>query len=168
MVLFIFYNQLIMYELIFQRTIKLIRFLSQGMYKNGPLLKSLFLFCGIWSLNFIRFIVPPFCVSRKLQLIHVEFFGYISVVYVLFLIFLTWVCIELHGRNFKLFVVLWRPFHRCFIKLQRGWDKTSSMVDIFASFFLLSHSTLVYQTVTFFCSSDNHSKAIQTKVHEHL
>ena len=82
-------------------------------------------------------------------LMHVEFFRCIPVIYLLFLIFLTWVCIELHGRNFKLFVVLWRPFHRCFVKLQRGWDKTSSMVDVFATFFLLSHGRLVYQVAIF-------------------
>ena len=132
-------------------------FLSQGMHSNGPLLRSLFFFCGIWSLNFIQYIVPPFCISSKLQLIHVEFLGYIPVIYLLLLIFLTWVCIELHGRNYKFLVVLWRPFHRCFVKLQRGWDKTSSMVDVFASFFLLSNSTLLYQAVKFFrCQSFFH------------
>ena len=150
MVLFILLNQLIMYELIFERTVKLRMLLSQGMHSNGPLLRSLFFFCGIWSLNFIHFIAPPFCVSSKLQLIHIEFLGYVPVIYLLSLIFLTWVCIELHGRNCKLLVVLWRPFHRCFVKLQRGWDKTSSVVDAFASFFLLSNSTLLYQVVTIY------------------
>ena len=152
MVLFILLNQLIMYQLIFLRMKmrKLEMLVSQGMHSNGPLLRSLFLFCGIWSLDFIHYIVPPFCVSNKLQLIHVEFLGYVPIIYLLLLIFLTWVCIELHGRNYKLLVVLWQPFHRCFVKLQRGCDKTSSMVDVFASFFLLSNSTLLYQVVTFF------------------
>ena len=150
MVLFIFMNQLIMYKLIFERTVKLRMLLSQGMHSNGPLLRSLFFFCGIWSLDFIHSIVPPFCISSKLQLMHIEFLGYIPVVYLLLLILLTWVCIELHGRNYKLLVVLWRPFHRCFVKLQRGWDKTSSVVDAFASFFLLSNSTLLYQVVTIY------------------
>ena len=146
MVLFILYHQLIMYALIFQRTVRLRILFSQG---NGPLLKSLFFLYGIWSLNSVHLIVPPFCVSSKLQLMYVVFFGCIPVIYLLFLIFLTWVCIELHGRNFKLLLVLWRPFHRCFVKLQRGWDKTSSMVDVFATFFLLSHGRLVYQVVIF-------------------
>ena len=150
MVLFILYNQLIMYEMIFQRSLILRWLYSQGICSNGSLLKSLYFFYGIWNLTLIRFIVPPFCISSKLQLIHFELLGYMPIVYFLLLIFLTWVCIELHGRNFRLFVVLWHPFHRCFVKIQRGWDKTSSMVDVFASFFLLSHGIIVYQTITFF------------------
>ena len=73
MVLFILLNQLIMYELIFERTVKLRMLLSQGMHSNGPLLRSLFFFCGIWSLNFIHSIAPPFCISSKLQLILTDF-----------------------------------------------------------------------------------------------
>ncbi len=149
-ILFVLWSQMVMYELIFPRAGKIRMILSQVMHSNGPLLRSLFFFCGIWSLDFIHSIVPPFCISSKLQLRHVEFLGYVPVIYLLLLILLTWICIELHGRNFKLLVVVWRPFHRCFVKLQRGWDKTSSMVDVFASFFLLSNSTLVYQVVTIF------------------
>ena len=148
MIFFILYHQIFMYEIVFQKSKTLGRFVSLD--STSPLLKCVLLFYGIWTLDFIRFIVPPFCVSSKLQLIHIEFFGYISNVYFLFLVFLTWICIELHGRNFKPFVVLWRPFHRCFVKLQRGWDKTSSIVDVFASFFLLSYGTLGYRTVDVF------------------
>ena len=118
MVLFVLYHQLVTYVLIFQRTVGLRILFSQA---NGPLLKSLFFFYGIWSLNFIHLVVPPFCVSSKLQLMHVEFFRYIPVIYLLFLIFLTWVCIELHGRNFKLLVVLWRPFHRYLSEFKEDW-----------------------------------------------
>ena len=63
---------------------------------------------------------------------------YISVVYPLFLIFLTWVCIELHGRNFRPLVWLWRPFHRCFVRLRRRWDTKSDIIDVFITFVLLS------------------------------
>jgi hypothetical protein len=54
MILFILLNQLIMYELIFERSLKLRLLLSHGMYSNGPLLRSLYFFCGIWSLDFIH------------------------------------------------------------------------------------------------------------------
>ena len=148
MVLFIIYHQLIMYEIVFQKANTLGRLIYKS--KSSPLSKSVLLFYGIWTLDFIRFVVPAFCINSKLQLIHVEFFGFISSIYLLLLIFLTWVCIELHGRNFNLFVRLWRPFHRCFVKLQRGWDKTSNIVDVFASFFLLSYVTLTYQAAEFF------------------
>ena len=102
MVLFIFYSQLvIMYAICFQNNLlTLKRYILQG--NGSPLLKSLLFFIGIWNLDFIRLIVLPFCINSQLQLVHMQFFGYISIAYLLFLIFLTWVCIELHGRNFKL------------------------------------------------------------------
>ena len=146
-VLFILYNQLLMNEICFHNFSALRRVILQG--NGSPLLKSLLFFIGIWNLDFIRLIVPPFCINSKLQLTQIEFFRFASIAYLLFLIFLTWICIEFHGRNFKVFVFLWRPFHRYFVKLQRGWDKTSDIVDVFASFFLLSHVTL-HQVANFF------------------
>ena len=67
-----------------------------------------------------------------------------SIFYLLFLTFLTWTCIELHGRNFKLLVMLWRPFHKCFVRLQRKWDTKHDIVDVFASFFLLFYTKHIY------------------------
>ena len=109
-----------------------------------------FILYGIWNLDFIRYVVPPFCVSQthKLQPIHIELLNYVSVVYPLFFI-LTWVCVELHGHNFRPIVLFWRPFHRCFVKLQRGWDTRSDIIDVFASFFLLTYSKLLHQIIVF-------------------
>ena len=95
---------------------------------------------GMFNLDFFRLFTPPFCISSHLKPIHIEMFGYISVLYPLFLIFLTLVCIELHGRNFRPLVWLWRPFHRCFVRLRRRWDTKSDIIDVFITFFLLSYS----------------------------
>ncbi len=59
--------------------------------------------------------------------------------------FITWFCIELHGHNCRPLVLLWRPFHRCFVRIRRGWDTSRDIIDVFASFFLLSFSRLMYQ-----------------------
>ena len=61
-------------------------------------------FYGIWNLDFFHFLVPPFCVSSSLRIIHVVFLGYVTAFYPLCLIGVTWICIELHSRNFKFFV----------------------------------------------------------------
>ena len=63
------------------------------------------------------------------------------------LIFLTWVCVELHGRNFRPLVWLWRPFHRCFVRLRRGWDTKSDIIDVFTTFFFLTYSKILCQTL---------------------
>ena len=63
------------------------------------------------------------------------------------LIVVTWICIELHDRNFRVIVYLWRPFHRCFVRLRRGWDTKNDLIDVFATFFLLSYVKILYQTI---------------------
>ena len=54
---------------------------------------------------------------------------------------------ELHGRNFRLLVLLWRPFHRCFVRLKKGWDTRRDIIDVFATFLYLTYSKLTYQAV---------------------
>ena len=91
--------------------------------------------------------LPPYCVSNKLKFIHIAFMGYISAFYPIMLIFLTWVCVELHGRNFRPLVWLWRPVHRCFVRLRRGWDTKSDIIDAFTTFFFLTYSKILCQTL---------------------
>ena len=88
-----------------------------------------------------------FCISSKFRPIHVVFLSCISAFYPFLLILLTWFCVELHGRNFRPIVWLWRPFHRCFTQLRRSWNTKSDLIDVFASFFLLSYCKILYQTV---------------------
>ena len=101
----------------------------------------------IFNLEFGHYLIPPFCISGKLKSIHLACLGYISAFYPLILIYLTWVSVELHGRNFRPLVWLWRPFHRCFVRLQRGWDTKSDIIDVFTTFFLLSYGKIMYQTL---------------------
>ena len=91
--------------------------------------------------------LPPYCLSSKLKPIHIALFGYISAFYPILLICLTWFSVELHGRNFRPLVWLWRPFHRCFVRLRRGWNTKSDIIDVFTTFFLLSYSKIVHQTM---------------------
>ena len=117
--------------------------------KNGNLrfdMKIIYTIYGVFNLDFFRLITPPFCISSHLKTIYITLFGYISVLYPLFLIFLTWVCVELHSRNLRPLVCLWRPFHGCFIRLRRGWDTKSDIIDVFLTFFLLSYDQCVYVT----------------------
>ena len=102
---------------------------------------------GVFHLQFFHFLLPPFCTSSRLKSIHVASFGYISLFFPLLLIFLTCVCVELHGRNFRPLVWLWRPFHGCFVRLRRGWNTKSDIIDVFTTFVFLSYSTVMHQTI---------------------
>ena len=94
-----------------------------------------------------QYLLPPLCLSTKLKQFHIFFLGYISVFYPVFLIFLTWVCFSLHDYNFRPFVWLWRPFHKCFVRLRREWDIKSDLVDVFITFFLLSYAKCSYMLI---------------------
>ena len=120
-------------------------------YENNFLFKINAFFYGLLNLDFLRYVIPPFCVSRNFKLIHTIVLGYVSVLYPLCLIALTWACIRLHD-NFRPIVWLWQPFHTCLVKLRRGYrNSKNDAVDVFSAFFLLSYSKFMFQT-TFFLS----------------
>ena len=101
----------------------------------------------VFNLEFGHYLLPPYCLSSRLKFMHIAYLGYISAFYPPLLILLTWICVELHGRNFRPLVWLWKPFHRCFVRLRRGWDTKSDIIDVFTTFFLLSYGKIMYQTL---------------------
>ena len=128
--------------------------------ENGDLrlfIKAAAAFYGIFNLDFFRLLMPPFCISRQLKSIHITFLGYISVFYPILLIFLTWLCVELHGCNFRPLVMLWRPFHRCFVQLRRRWNTKSDICDVFTTFFLLSYTKILHLTLLLMSSQVIHN-----------
>ena len=111
--------------------------------------KILITLYDIWNLRFFHFLVPPFCISNSLKPFHVGLLGYISILYPICLIILTWICIELHDRNFRLLVWLLRPFQACLVRLRGRWNRKNDIIDVFSSFFLLSFSKVMYQADLF-------------------
>lgn len=99
--------------------------------------------CGVWNLDFFRHLIQPFCVSRHLNNLQALTLEYFYVVYPLVLITVTFVCIELHARNFKLIVVVWKPFHKLFVFSRRAWDPRASIINSFSTFLLLSVSKII-------------------------
>ena len=99
-------------------------------------------FYGFWNLDFFRYIIPPFCLSPNLRIIHIVFLGYISAFYPLCLIGLTWACIQLYSHNFKAFVWSWNKLNGCFLKHIKR-DSKSTMIDVFSTFLLLSYTKIV-------------------------
>jgi len=98
---------------------------------------------GFWNLDYFRYLIPPFCVSQDLKNFHVLALQYVSAFYPLLLIVLTYICVDLHGHNFRPIVWLWKPFHGCCVDVRRRWDIKTSLIDVFATFLLLSYSLFV-------------------------
>ena len=102
-------------------------------------------FYGLFSMqNVLRYLLDPLCISPSIKYIHVLFFGYLTSFYPILLICVTLIFIKLHDNNFRPVVLAWRPFHKCFTRLHRGWDTKSDIVDVFTAFFFLSCSKCLY------------------------
>ena len=115
-------------------------------------IKIIFSLYQLMNLDLVQNSIQTYCISNKLKFIHIAFLGYMSAFYPLLLIFLTWTCVELHSCNFRPLVWLWKPFHRCFVRLRRGWNMKSDIVDVFTTFFFLTYSKILYQTILFIWS----------------
>ena len=109
--------------------------------------KLILVFYGIFNLNFILPTLPPFCITSYMKLNQRPILGYITAIYPMLLILFTWIAIELHDRNYKVIVYLWRPFHKCFVQLRKGWNTKNDLIDVFANFFLLSYLKILSQTI---------------------
>ena len=104
-------------------------------------------FYGFWNLDFFRYILPPFCVSPKLQRIHIVTLYYISAFYPLCLIGVTWFFIKLRSCDIKPITWLWGKLKQYFSK--SNGIKKYSLIDVFATFFLLSYAKLVFTSFNF-------------------
>ena len=103
---------------------------------------------GIWSLEFSERLRLDICLNRSLRNIHVTTLHYISAVYPLILVGIAYVVIELHARNCKPLVWLWRLFCLPCVRLRRNWQGRTSIIDAFATFILLSYSKFLRVSIT--------------------
>ena len=91
------------------------------------------------NLDFFRTLYPYFCLHPKLNILHVISLDYIIAVYPFFLIFMTYILVTMHDNNYRLVVWAWKPFKWCLSQYQGQLNFKASLVEIFASFILLSN-----------------------------
>ena len=121
--------------------------LSQSLFGYWPPQIVLALY-GIWNLDFLQFMIPPFCVSTSLSTLQLVSLGYVSSIYPLVLCVITYYLIELHARGNWLLVKAWRPFHRLFIRCNRSSSINSSVIHTFGTFLLLSYGKNLFVSFT--------------------
>ena len=99
----------------------------------------------MWNLDFLRSFDLGICLqTTSLQTVALE---YAVGIYPQLLLILTYLLIRLHGRNFRPFTIIWRPFQKVINFIGRKWEIRTSLVDCFATFFLLSN--LKFLSVSF-------------------
>ena len=119
---------------------------STSGYQGITYLTSIY---GVWNLDFFRYVVPPFCISPKLKIIHVAFLGYFSAFYPLFLIGITYVCIKLYSYDCKPIAWIQTRAQKYFLKSKMKFQTKNTVIDVFASFLLLSYTKLMLMFTAF-------------------
>ncbi len=96
---------------------------------------------GIWNLDFFRSLNLGICLGTDtLQTLALNL---IVGVYPLLLMVLSYLLIALYDRNFRLLKILWKPFQAVFVHFCRNWEIRTSIIDSFATFFLLSNVNIL-------------------------
>ena len=96
---------------------------------------------GIWNLDFFRSLIPPICLP--LNTMHIMALDYLVAVYPFIILTCFYVLLRAHDRGCRLVVRLWRPFLWCTARLRQQWNIRHSIIDAFATFFLLSYIKLL-------------------------
>lgn len=93
-----------------------------------------------WSnLDFFSLFFPPICDPHFSSTFLVFVVNFISVLYPMFLIVLTYLLVELQDRGYRVVEMLQRPFHKVFFSFRRNCNIRRSLIDVFASFLLVSY-----------------------------
>ena len=96
--------------------------------------------------------IPLYCLSNHLTTLQGLALLYISAFYPLVLIVLLYVGIKLHNWNFRPVVYCWKPFLKVFLRFRRSVNQKTSVIDVFATFILLSYGKLLFVVLLFLYS----------------
>ena len=99
---------------------------------------------AVWSFDALLFISPPLCISSSIKEFQIPFLEFLATIFPFLLLLLSYTLIEMHAKNFRPLVILWRWFSRVYVNFYRAWNPTSSMIQAFASLFFLSYAKLSY------------------------
>ena len=119
---------------------------------------------SVWSFDPLYFISPPLCISSGLDDIDIQYFQIVKTLYPFLLLLLAYVSIELHARDFKPVVVLWRPIYRNLTRLRRSWNPHVSLVQAFATIFFISYLkllSLAFVPFIFTDLTDDHGEKVE-------
>ena len=106
-------------------------------YKDfGFAIKFLSSFFGVWNLDFFRLFNWAICL--KMAPLTIVALDYIIAIYPFLLTVISYAFITLHDRNVKIVVFACKPLRSIFKLFRKNWDIRTSVIDAYATFFLLS------------------------------
>ena len=96
---------------------------------------------SIWNLDFFRGLYPEICLD--VSTLTVLALDYAVAIYPLLLTVISYFLIQLHARNVRIVVILWKPFRYIFTLLRRNWDSKTTVIDAYATFYILSFTKIL-------------------------
>ena len=116
-------------------------FLRVGKHRMNTSIRILGLIYGFFNLDFFRTVISPICLDiTPLQALALD---YAIAFYPLLLVLTTYILIKLYSRDVRIIVWLWKPLRKYFISMKNNWNFEGSVVNAFATFFLLSYLKLL-------------------------
>ena len=128
--------------------------------KSAKVIASLY---GFWNLDFFRPLMPRICL--RLTTLQVLSLDYIIAAYPLLLIIVSYIVVTLYYRNVRIIVWVTQPLRNLFARFQRTWNIRMSIMDAYATFFVLSYTKFLSASFdllmpTYVCSSETGKKTI--------
>ena len=101
-------------------------------------------FYSVWNLDIFRPVLPNICLNvTTLQALALE---YLIALYPFILILFSYLLVVLHDRRVTFIVTVWKPFSKVLATFRKSWDIRTSILDSFATFFLLSYNKILSVT----------------------
>ena len=125
--------------------VRLIMLAVHNEYPNLLKLAKVFtLLYSFWNLDLFRSVVPDICLNvTTLQALALD---YLVALYPFLLILLSHGIIKLYDSRVRFLTIIWRPFRRFLAIFRDSMDIRTSIIDSFATFFLLSYSKVLNVT----------------------
>ena len=136
----------------------LVRLIMSALIHGSPRLlmatKTFLVFFSFWNLDIFRSVIPDICLNvTTLQALALD---YLLALYPFMLILLSYILIELHDQQYTVIVTMWKPFHKVLSIFRKSWDIRTSVIDSFATFFLLSYVKVLSVTADLLIPTNIH------------
>ena len=99
-----------------------------------------------WSLQFFNALITPFCISSKLNSIHIHMLNFVPSTYSIFLVITACILIKLHARNCPSAKIIWKIVRFFLNKFKFRVMTTDDVFHALASFILLSNTSILFST----------------------
>lgn len=98
---------------------------------------------SIWDMDYSS-LFSFLCISSSLNNMDVILLHFVTAAYPLVLVAISYGLIQLRNKNYLLVVFLWKPFEICLHKFRREWNVAGSIVHAYATLFILSFNSFLF------------------------